>query len=159
MKNPKSVQTFVVPPASVTQSDSPEAFASESTQRSAPFVWPVSSQPAGVTTCTWYEPGARLQNWYQPLVAVTVVATTLVIPHFFSCRVTLEIPASPASWMPSASASFHTKSPRQAVWYSPRSQVRSFSPATSVVGTVRPVAAFTSLSTASFAPWSCRVTT
>ncbi len=70
----------------------------------------------------------------------------------YSSTVTFGMPVSPVSWTPSASVSFQTKSPREAVWYMPASQVVSFSPALRSIWPVQPVAGSGSLSVVS-SPW------
>ena len=73
-------------------------------------------------------------------------STPLTSTQVYSSTFTPALPTSPPSCTPLALVSSHTRSPRLASLTSPASQLRSFSPETSVVATVWPVAVSASLS-------------
>ena len=106
---------------------------------------------------TKYTPGTRFVKAYLPSASVVVVSSALVFASY-SVTVTFDTPGSARLWMPSPSASSHTKSPSEAGWYRPASHVGSLSPDASVVSAAAPVTASISLSTMSSAPWSCGLT-
>ena len=73
----------------------------------------------------------------------------------YSSTVTLAMPDSPVSWIPSASASFQTRSPMLASKYNPASTEVSFSPDVRVISPVHPESGSASLSRLSSEPWFC----
>ena len=164
---PASSVSLYSPAASVTTCVLPVVVLASLSMASAampPTLAVVNTVFAGlVVNSTWYcSPTFRLLNRYSPLtpvVVVTVVSPTPLItpsaPPPISVTVWPLMPASPASCWPSPSVSVHSRLPRLASLTRPASQLRSFSPDSSVVTIVMPLlAALTSLSVAS-PPWSC----